>query len=418
MYMQIFSSPRNPLSYAKVCDIIGRFEHLGAVYSSMALILEDTWEQTIPDQNLLVRLHKAECRAAMADVSAQFSMFIQKEDNLLQQACPASKFFKEAHLAIKRFSRNIPKMDIKDALAYVVALEKEQCSIKVTTDGALSAIPNDSKLINPSASNSYQKFLEECEDKRVKLLQLVSNVQFENTKKCLKSATMMTNQIFPLQVVGIVSSLTVLVEEMAALQKCQEMGNTSSADRMVELLSLRIVWLQLKFKKWSTESMNPTRPGQGIPFFALRSGIAEIVSCSWMNLIPLKIMFRVYLSKFGTTHPFSEVEAGVILLDAIRTDSPPMWASVLPEIRSTFKNIVSSMTYLGQFLPTRVIFPEVLCLEKDWCTGFTVFVKSGDIPSLFMKVKSEEFKKEAKEVNDTVTEAADIKTKSMYDKLL
>nr|CAD7266391.1 unnamed protein product [Timema shepardi] len=477
----------------------------------------------------------------MADVSAQFSMFIQKQDHLLQQACPASKFFKEAHLAIKRFSRNIPKMDIKDALAYVVALEKEQCSIKVTTDGALSGIrkveleevnphfrggrvenhlgkttpsspdrdlnlalpvlgsraqhdlrisqlrhrggfgwsraektiPNDCKLINPSASNPYQKFLEECEDKRVKLLQLVSNVQFENTKN--------------------------LVEEMAALQKCQEMGNTSAADRMVELLSLRIVWLQLRFKKWSTESMNPTGPSQGSPFYSLRSGIAEIVSCSWINIIPLKIIFRVYLSKFGTTHPFSEssefmlwlwandllnytndvswlaatdnsmseyfdelcntnidyfaklldhcmkawkvpwflvnvrgkcrlyslehalqiftlftyfhrilslnvlvhcptnhlglvnnlanliVEAGVILLDAIRTDSPPMWTSALPEIRANFKNIVCSMTYLKQFLPTRVIFPEILGLKKDWCMGFIVFEKSGDIPSLFMK---------------------------------
>nr|CAD7197628.1 unnamed protein product [Timema douglasi] len=383
---------------AKISDIMGKLEHLGAVYNAMALLLADTWEHTIPDQNLLVRLHKAECHAAMADVSAQFSMFIQKQDHLLQQACPASKFFKEAHLAIKRFSRNIPKMDIKDALAYVVALEKEQCSIKVITDGALSAvklnttcalanyatkaaIPNDCKLINPSASNPYQKFLEECEDKRVKLLQLVSNVQFENTKKCVKSATLMTNQLFPLHVVLEVS----LVEEMAALQKCQEMGNTSAADRMVELLSLRIVWLQLQFKKWSTESMNPTGPSQAMPFFSLRSGIAEIVTCSWINLLPLKIMFRVYLSKFGTTHPFSEVEAGVILLDAIRTDSPPMWTSALPEIRASFKNIVCSMTYLKQFLPTRFIFPEMLCLQKDWCMGFIVFEKSGDIPSLFMK---------------------------------
>nr|CAD7396156.1 unnamed protein product [Timema poppensis] len=485
MYMQIFSSPRNPLSSAKISDIMGKLEHLGAVYNAMALLLADTWEHTIPDQNLLVRLHKAECHAAMADVSAQFSMFIQKQDHLLQQACPASKFFKEAHLAIKRFSRNIPKMDIKDALAYVVALEKEQCSIKVITDGALSGtgkveleevnphfcggrvenhlgkitpsppdrdlnldlpvlssqaqhdlrvsqlrhqgrfgwsraektIPNDCKLINPSASNPYQKFLEECEDKRVKLLQLVSNVQFENTKKCVKSATLMTNQLFPLHVVLEVS----LVEEMAALQKCQEMGNTSAADRMVELLSLRIVWLQLQFKKWSTESMNPTGPSQAMPFFSLRSGIAEIVTCSWINLLPLKIMFRVYLSKFGTTHPFSEVEAGVILLDAIRTNSPPIWTSALPEIRANFKNIVCSMNYLKQFLPTRIIFPEMLCLQKDWCMGFIVFEKSGDIPSLFMKglssddsVKSEEIKKEAKEVNDTVTEAADIKSKTQF----
>nr|CAD7570334.1 unnamed protein product [Timema californicum] len=360
MYMKIISSSRNPLSNDKICDILGKFKHLGAVYNAMALILTDTWEHTIPDQNLLVRLHKAECRAAMTDVSAQFSMFIQKQDHLLQQACPASKFFKEAHLAIKRFSRNIPKMDIKDALAYVVALEKEQCSIKVTTDGALSvelnttcalanyateagldgvelrkvqnikylgsvieakdgcrddlmrrgqhwdlfyrSISNDCKLINPSASNPYQKFLEECEDKRVKLLQLVSNVQFENTKKCVMRATLMTNQLFPLHFLLAFS----LVEEMAALQKCQEMGNTSAADRMVELLSLRIVWLQLRFKKWSTESMNPTGPSQGSPFYSLRSGIAEFVSCSWINIIPLKIIFRVYLSKFGTTHPFSE----------------------------------------------------------------------------------------------------------------
>lgn len=100
-----------------------------------------------------------------------------------------------------------------------------------------------------------------------------------------------------------------LVEEMAAMQKCLELGGLyyGPAYGLCRLLAHRFTWIQQSFLKWkkgkhSLEAPSLPLDTKDLHFTAVHIRIRMVAA-----LIPLQALFLTYISEYQTTHPISEV---------------------------------------------------------------------------------------------------------------
>jgi hypothetical protein len=100
-----------------------------------------------------------------------------------------------------------------------------------------------------------------------------------------------------------------LVEEMASMQKCLELGELyyGQAYGLCRLLAHRFTWLQQSFVRWRKgkhkfEIPLPPVGSRDLQFAAVHIRIRMLAA-----LIPLRALFFTYISKYPTTHPISEV---------------------------------------------------------------------------------------------------------------
>jgi hypothetical protein len=100
-----------------------------------------------------------------------------------------------------------------------------------------------------------------------------------------------------------------LVEEMASMQKCLELGELyyGQAYGLCRLLAHRFTWLQQSFGRWRKTKHKFEIPQLAVPNRALHFSAVHIRIRMMAALIPLRALFLTYISKYPTTHPISEV---------------------------------------------------------------------------------------------------------------
>lgn len=100
-----------------------------------------------------------------------------------------------------------------------------------------------------------------------------------------------------------------LVEEMASMQKCLELGELycGQAYGLCRFLAHRFTWLQQRFVKWRKREHKFEIPLPAVGMSDLKLGAIHIRIRMLAALIPLRALFFTYISKYPTTHPISEV---------------------------------------------------------------------------------------------------------------
>jgi hypothetical protein len=108
------------------------------------------------------------------------------------------------------------------------------------------------------------------------------------------------------------------VEEMAAMQKCLELGGLyyGPAYGLCRLLAYRFAWIQQSFIKWKKDKhkfKDPLLPLGSSDMFLIAVNIRIRMLAA---LIPLQALFYTYISMYQTTHPINEVRQ-CLYLDSI-----------------------------------------------------------------------------------------------------
>jgi hypothetical protein len=105
-----------------------------------------------------------------------------------------------------------------------------------------------------------------------------------------------------------------LVEEMAAMQKCLELGGLFYGPTygLCRLLAHRFTWIQQSFIKWKKGRHELQREAPPLDNSYLHCAASSYRIRMVAALIPLQALFFTYISKYRTTHPISEVRHAVI----------------------------------------------------------------------------------------------------------
>jgi hypothetical protein len=100
-----------------------------------------------------------------------------------------------------------------------------------------------------------------------------------------------------------------LLEEMAAMQKCLELGGLYCvpAYGLCRFLAYRFTWIQQSFIQWKKEKRVLQAPLLQLDLKDLHFMAVHIRIRMLAALIPLEALFLTYISKYQTTHPISEV---------------------------------------------------------------------------------------------------------------
>jgi hypothetical protein len=284
-----------------------QFVKLGAVYYVAASLLGDTWKYKIAGQNAFAELQRSETYAIMADTGARLCALAQCATGIAQ--CPPARYFQGATAEIRNFVKDT-HLSIEEAMLLLESSEREtKKKPDITTDEALTAVKVPllvEEMRAPSVGITWLKYLE---NKRMHLLQLVSAEQFKVTQSYIKSNFVHPVELFPLH--DILEHR--LVEEMAAMQKCLELGGLyyGPAYGLCRLLAHRFTWIQQSFLKWkkgkhSLEAPSLPLDTKDLHFTAVHIRIRMVAA-----LIPLQALFLTYISEYQTTHPISEITAAM-----------------------------------------------------------------------------------------------------------
>jgi hypothetical protein len=100
-----------------------------------------------------------------------------------------------------------------------------------------------------------------------------------------------------------------LVEEMAAMQKCLELGELyyGPAYGLCRLLAHRFTWIQQSFIRWKQRKHELQRPLLPLDMKDLHFTAVHIHIRMLAALIPLQALFCTYVSEYQTTHPIGQV---------------------------------------------------------------------------------------------------------------
>ncbi|XP_069689302.1 uncharacterized protein [Periplaneta americana] len=319
-------------------------ENYGAMYYVAASLLGDTWQCKIAGQNAFAKLQRNETYAVMADSGAKLCAIVQKVNPKIIE-CPPAQYFRTAAKEISNHTDVTSHLTIEDALHMLKDFEKEAAKkIDIDTSEALTfvKVPELEEMQTPSVGTNWLLYLEK---KRMHLLQLVCEEQFTVTQSYIKKNFSSGVELFPLYNVLEYR----LVEEMAAMQKCLEMGGLYNdlAYGLCRLLAHRFSWLQQSFMKWKKGKHKVQTPNTSLRNKAdLREKAINIKIRMLAALIPLQGLFYTYISKFRTTHPITEM---TIDMFTEWTDKLHVW-SVLDSwniIASCMIDYVDALEHMG-----------------------------------------------------------------------
>lgn len=273
-----------------------------AVYYVASCLVGDTWQCEIAGQNAFAQLQRNETLAIMADTGARLNILTHLSLGIV--GCPPAQYFKDAAAEVRKHL-TASSLSVEEAMLLLESFEKEAIKkIEVNTAEALTSVkvPLLEEMLKPSVGINWLRYLEK---KRIQLLQLVSDQQFIVTRSYAKKNLAIPVELFPLY--DVLEHR--LVEEMASMQKCLELGELyyGQAYGLCRLLAYRFTWLQQSFVRWRKrkhkfEMPLPTVSSRDLHFTAVYIRVRILAA-----VIPLQALFFTYISKYQTTHPISEM---------------------------------------------------------------------------------------------------------------